>query len=390
MKILFASDFSVSAFENLPTKEEMHCMLNGVKSRFEETDFSIVNLECVLYEGDSQPIVKSGPNIKGNPEFVEMLNYLNIDVAGLANNHAGDFGDEALINTMNLLEKNGIAYIGAGKSIKEAYLPYIFEKDDLKVAVIAACENEFGVATETTMGSAGFNLLRLANAIKSASEESDKVIVYFHGGNERNPFPSPEKTQLYRLLIDLGADGLIAMHTHSPQGYEIYNGKPIVYSMGNFFFPKKCEDDTYKTNPWYFGYLTELNITNENIELEIIPYRSTPLGMMEGTQLILGEEKQSFMHYLEELTEPISSPEKLQYYFNIWCSIEGVMYAQNLNYSKEMESNNTSLCRHLKNALSCEAHNELIKNTLNLCYFDELDKYKNLQSKLQKYQHVNL
>ena len=390
MKILFAGDFSVSAFENLPTKDEMHCMVDGVKSAFEKADFSMVNLECVLYEGDGQPIVKSGPNIKGNPEFMEMLNYLNIDVAGLANNHAGDFGDEALINTMNLLEKNGIAYIGAGKNINEAYLPYVFEKDDLKVAVIAACENEFGTATEISMGSAGYNLSRLSNAIKSASKEADKVIVYFHGGNERNPFPSPEKTQLYRLLIDFGADALIAMHTHCPQGYEIYDGKPIVYSMGNFFFPKKCEDYTYKTNPWYFGYLTELNITKENIELDILPYRSTPLGMLDGTRLIFCDEKQAFMQYLNELTEPISSPEKLQYYFNIWCSIEGIMYAKNLKYSKDMESDNAFLCRHLKNALSCEAHNELIRNTLNLCYFDELDEYKCLQSELQKYQHIEI
>lgn len=67
--------------------------------------------------------------------------------------------------------------------------------------------------------------------------------------------------ELYRHFIDLGAEAVIAMHTHCPQGYEFYNGKPIVYSMGNFFFPHKKD----KEKSWYHGYMSELDISRDGI-----------------------------------------------------------------------------------------------------------------------------
>lgn len=390
MKLLFAGDLCVSYFEALPTIDEMHYMFNGIKPIFEDADFSVLNLECVLYDGDSKPIDKSGPNLKGNPAFIECLNYLNVDVTGLANNHIGDYGDEATFETISLLNKNKIASIGAGKNIEEAYLPYIFEKDGIRVAVIACCENEFGIADETRAGAAGFNLSRVTKAIKSAKEKADKAVFYFHGGNEFDPFPSPQKTELYRLIIDIGADAVIAMHTHCPQGYEIYNGKPIIYSMGNFFFPKKeSTDNSDKTNSWYFGYLTELSITKEEISLEIKPYRFGSLG--KPIELLTGIERERFMKYLSEISTPISNSEKIKYYFNIWSTIMGLVYAPYLNYSKDMITGETTaeLCA-LKNNFSCEAHNELLRNTLDLCYYNQIEKYSALQKEITKYQHIEI
>ena len=72
-------------------------------------------------------------------------------------------------------------------------------------------------------------------------------------------FPSPAKTELYRHFVDLGARAVIAMHTHCPQGYEIYNGCPIIYSMGNFFFPLTRN----RISTWDIGYMTMLDITKE-------------------------------------------------------------------------------------------------------------------------------
>ncbi|MBR4073099.1 MAG: CapA family protein [Clostridia bacterium] len=389
MKILFAGDMCVSRFEEVISKDEMHKRLEGVKSAFDEADFSMLNLECVLYNGNNKPIIKSGPNLKGDPAFIECLNFLGVDVAGLANNHTGDYGDEAVTDTINLLNSNGIAAIGAGENIQQAYRPYIFEKNGLRVAVIAVCENEFGIADTDKIGAAGFNLRRVKNAIESAQNNSDKVIFFFHGGNEQNPFPSPEKTELYRLVTDLGADAVIAMHTHCPQGYEIYNGKPIVYSMGNFFFPVKPEGNKADlSGAWYFGYLSMLDITKDGISLEIKPYRSG--GLADPVRLLEGEQKSAFMKYLEELSAPISDAKKIRHLFNIWCTMAGLSYAKYLNYSKEMEQNGAALCCHLKNNLACEAHNELVTNTLNMCYFDEVKKYIPLQDEIIKYQFIKL
>ncbi len=389
MKILFAGDMCVNRFEEIPSKAEMHAVFDNIKAAFDAADFKMLNLECVLYDGDNKPIIKSGPNLKGNPAFVECLDFLGIDVAGLANNHTGDYGDEAVIDTISLLKEHNIATIGAGENIDEAYRPYIFQKDGLRVAVIAACENEFGIADKNRVGVAGFNLMRLAKGIKSAKENADKVIFFFHGGNENNPFPSPLKTELYRHVTDIGADAVIAMHTHCPQGYEIYNGKPIVYSMGNFYFPVKPEGIKADMNySWYFGYMSELDITKESISLEIKPYRFG--GLDAPMQLLEGKEKENFFKYLDMLNTPIQDEEKIKHLFNVWCTIMGLSYAKYLNYNKDMEKDGAALCCNLKNNLACEAHNELVRNTIDMCYYDEIQKYIPLQDEIKKYQYINV
>lgn len=165
---------------------------------------------------------------------------LGVDAVGLANNHFGDFGEAGMRSTWECLRENGIAWVGAGETLDDAYRALRFEKDGIRVAVVAACENEFGTATATTPGSAGYAPLRLADRIAEEKKTAEYVVVYFHGGNENNPFPSPKKNDWYRLWTRLGADAVIAMHTHCPQGHEIYEGKPIVYSMGEFLFSHRA------------------------------------------------------------------------------------------------------------------------------------------------------
>ena len=105
--------------------------------------------------------------------------------------------------TMKLLKQKGYVTIGAGKNIDEAYEPAILEKDGVRVAVIAVCENEPGIAEEHQAGSAGYSLSRVSNAIWEAKERGELPIIFFHGGNEYNPFPSPGKTELYRHFVDI-------------------------------------------------------------------------------------------------------------------------------------------------------------------------------------------
>ena len=86
----------------------------------------------------------------------------------------------------------------------------------------------------------------------------------------------------------------------------------------------------------------------------------------------------------------ISDKEKIERLFNIWCTIVGLQYAKFLKYSEEMQNNGTKLCANLKNNFSCEAHNELLTNTLNLCYRNEIEKYKLLQDEILRYQNITL
>jgi len=366
MKFLFASDMSFNYMPAFPGKEQVRTVMSGPAALFRQADFSMLNLENIFGEpGDGEPIVKSGPNLISSPDYMEYIRVLNPTVVGLANNHAGDFGENPLLNTMKMLRDEGYTCIGAGETLAKAYEPAILEKDGIRLAVFAVCENEFGGAAEAAPGSAGYNLTRVSHAIRDAKREGCKPIIYFHGGNEHNPFPSPGKTDLYRHFIELGAEAVIAMHTHCPQGYEFYEGKPIVYSMGNFYFPTAKLQKKF----WYCGYMTELNIEADSISLVIHPYRFDS----ESFTVLESAEKEEFLGYIADISAPIADPAEIQAWFDSWCLTS--TYLNNLTkFKPEMFADGMAEeIRSVKNLFGCEAHNELLRNTLFMIYESRIE-----------------
>ncbi len=391
MKLLFAGDIAFNYIKGeYPGNEAVKRSVERVLPAFEAADFRMINLENPLCDIPCDPIIKSGPNLISETDFVQYLNELGIDLAGLANNHTGDYGETAIKETMNCLNANNIPFIGAGANIEEAYRAYRFEKEGIKVSVIACCENEFGVADETHYGVAGFELGRVVKTIKEEKKVSDYVIFNFHGGNEQNPFPSPKKHDLYRHLTDIGADAVIAMHTHCPQGYEIYNGKPIVYSMGNFYFPERNTErkPNYKS-AWFFGYLSELDVTKNGIELKIHPYHFS--NEEHCVYLLEGESRERFMKYMEELCAPIADRKRIKDLFNIWSTMAGVRYSWTLGFKNTMtEKGGAAAVCHLRNSFVCEAHSEMLANFAELCYKEQIEEYTARQHEIECYQEIDV
>ena len=388
MKIIFGSDISFNYYEKFPGKEHARNALKEAAGLLAKADFSVVNLENILGDKEKgEPIVKSGPNLISDDGFMEFIHALNPSVVGLANNHTGDFGDGALFHTMKLLDEGGYKYIGAGKNLHEAYLPAKLSKGSIKVAIIAICENEYGGATETSAGSAVYNIHRAGRAVTQARKEGYKPIVYFHGGNEYNPFPAPSKIDLYRHFINIGAEAVIAMHTHCPQGYEYYEGKPIVYSMGNFFFP-----DDWKTKnkgiAWSLGYMSELDITLDDVKLTIHPYRFD----FEKHELLKGKEKESFLRYIESLNEVISDREKIEEYFDSWCLTRDWILNRFDDFKYEdviADGKPQSVVKYL-GPLRCEAHHEVVSNLLQMAYLGRVEQAKRNLGELEKYIRIDI
>lgn len=332
---------------------------------FEAADYRVMNLETPLAEeGVGAPILKSGPNIIGRPRNIGLLTTAHCDCAVLANNHTKDFGEEALYSTFDIVDNAGIARCGAGKDIEEAYRAHRFEKDGIRVSLIAVCENEFGIADFHTSGTAGFDLERLGDKIREEKAVSDFVVVIFHGGCEHNPLPSPLCRERYRTIIRLGADALIGGHTHCIQGYEYYDGKPIVYSMGNFLF--KWDKESV---PWHYGYMSELTLEKGTAPaLRVIPYRQAPDG--SSVTPLSGQTLSDMLAYIEKVSAYIGDTEELTRLYQGWCAISGVPYIRSLVAKPEYFDPATPPADigALKNLLSCEAHNELVRTTLNLAF----------------------
>src|SRR5690606_3657601 len=115
------------------------------------------------------------------------------------------------------------------------------EINGIKIGFFAGTSCDFSALKDKwtdkdKVGCSWINQIQVNNIIRTAKEQCDHLIILSHGGIEFMDVPLPEWRDRYRELIDLGADAVIGTHPHVPQGIEIYNKKPIFYSLGNFYF----------------------------------------------------------------------------------------------------------------------------------------------------------
>jgi len=362
MKLLFTGDVNFRGM-NILSFEDSEKILSDVQPYIDAVDFVIPNLECPLAdEKIYKPIKKSGPNLICNPQNITFLKALKTQAVTLANNHIGDFGEGAVKDTLALLKKNNILYTGAGKDINQAYNACRLHKNGKSISILSVCENEFGMATETNYGSAGYNPSLLLKSITIEKVVSDYIVVVFHGGNEFNPLPSPDTVDRYRFICDMGADAVIGGHTHCPQGYEIYNGKPIVYSMGNFLFKSRIERK--ENDSWYYGYMSILEI-KDTISLEIVPYKFNT----NATKITVftGKDKTLLLEYIEKLSRIIKNSEELASCFKGW--------AWNHQWCPSLKADNYGAW----NLTKCEAHHSQLKSLLQIYAEKILKMQKNGQ-----------
>lgn len=369
MEIIFCGDASFK-LQHDADEERSGDILSDILPLLRSADFRVVNLECPLAPKElDAPIRKAGPNITGRPENVGFLRAAGFDLAVMANNHAMDFGADAMRYTGALLDNNKIAHIGAGENLMEAYRAHRFEKDGVSVSVISVCEHEFGLAGEDTPGTAAYDEYLLAGAIKNARADSDYVTVVFHGGCEHAPIPSPQCQSRYRSIIMQGADAVVAMHTHCPQGIEICHGKPIFYSLGNFIF--KHEPDV--PPGWFTGYMVSLRFGAE-IGYEIHPYRFDPDG--SKIELLRGKERGDMLDYIDRLSAIIADRRELSDYFDGWCVqksgaewANGAVKAEYADISSQPEN-----FAGYVDAFTCEAHHDLITSSLRMLFEGRYEK----------------
>lgn len=219
----------------------------GVEGIVSEEVLGIMRSATVTMGNNEFTLTKRGSPIpgkkftfRGNPDNVSIYHEMGIDIVGLANNHAFDYGPDSLTDTLATLDKAGIARIGAGENLKEAKAAYYYIVNGYKIAIVAgsaidpystrgATENQSGVFQI-------FNTSYMTKEIEAAKEKADFVIAYVHWGYESTTMITADQKSKGKAFIDAGADVVVGMHSHCMQGLEYYKGKLIVYSLGNFTF----------------------------------------------------------------------------------------------------------------------------------------------------------
>ncbi len=214
------------------------CISPELVDEMNAADIMMLNNEF-SYSLRGEPADKSY-TFRAKPERVNILKEMGVDIVSLANNHALDYGMDALMDTFTTLEDAEIDYIGAGDNLNRAKAPIYYTLGDKKIAYLAASRVVFAMdwyATDTRPGMIGtYDPSLLLEQIREADSNSDYVVVYVHWGVERTNYPVEYQKTLARQYIEAGADAVIGCHPHVLQGLEFYQGKPIVYSLGNYWF----------------------------------------------------------------------------------------------------------------------------------------------------------
>jgi poly-gamma-glutamate capsule biosynthesis protein CapA/YwtB (metallophosphatase superfamily) len=254
-----------------------------VFSVLREADAAFVNLENGLSTIGSPELgaFRYGAALRGDPQLASELSWAGVAAVSLANNHTGNYGRAALLQTISTLDEAGIEHAGAGGNLTEAvnatpvkagglsvgFLSvysyyYVFGADDL------ASENDAGIAycraydvvvqqassinssrrdqapylvslehapTSTTMAALREDVDRIKTAIKEAAAINDLVVVsvHFHWARHTKHDVPAQQRAFAQELIDAGADLIVGHGPHAIHGIELHRGRPIVYSVGN-------------------------------------------------------------------------------------------------------------------------------------------------------------
>ncbi len=254
--------------------------LRNVKDIFAEDDLTIVNLEGVL-TADAKKEAGRTYNIKGEPSYTEILTLGSVEMVSMGNNHRLDFGVSGTEDTVVALEKDGIVY---------AYddVVGIYETKGIRIGLVSVNEVSWGYGSEKLV----------EEGIAKLKEEAvDLILVACHWGVEKDYYPEKYQRTLGQKCIDWGADLVIGHHPHVLQGIEEYNGKYIIYSLGNFSFGANRNPTDKDTMIFQQTFTFVDGVKQETADAMVIPcsissqesrndYQPTPLEGEEAARVL--------------------------------------------------------------------------------------------------------
>jgi poly-gamma-glutamate synthesis protein (capsule biosynthesis protein) len=217
----------------------------GVGHALRSADLSFGNLESVV-STRGEPYAKEY-SFRAKPAALAALaGKSGIDVLNLANNHTGDYGPRALVDTVRGVEHNGIKAVGAGANIKRALAPQVVRRLGLRVAFVGFSEIapiEFSAGADRP-GTAWANPSEIVEAVRAARRKADIVVATFHWGIERQTLETERQRELADVAVKAGAQVVVGAHPHTLQPVRRQGGAIVAYSLGNFVFDAQSPETT--------------------------------------------------------------------------------------------------------------------------------------------------
>ncbi|MEO1376202.1 MAG: CapA family protein [Cyanobacteria bacterium J06635_10] len=273
-------------------QEEARYPFRKIKPVLQNADITFANLETPLSDR-----VKKTDAFVTPTTFAAALKWAGIDVVSTANNHALDAGVTGLKDTLTSLSQVGLPAIGSGKNLASARLPFISEKNGIRLGFLAytMCENsgDESYVKQNRAGVMPTDLSLIREDIQKLRSKVDYVVLSFHWGltdSEKSPF---WVRSLARKSINAGADIILGHHPHFPQGIEIYKDKPIIYCLGNVIFG-------HNHAFWTDNFLAKFIITPNQIKsIEILPIAGENQDLAQPF-LLKGDRSQKILKVIQE------------------------------------------------------------------------------------------
>jgi len=280
LKLLFFGDIMLDRHVQEKIKQKgFDYLFNNFKlpDEWQLPDIKMANLEGAVTTGGKHYPPEISIDFAFDPLNVARLKNYNFNFFSIANNHITDQGQTGFLETQQNLNKLGFDYAGcADRKVDECSLK-IKEINGTKVGFLAY-SMVYGVLDEE----------KLLQQIKETKAQADLVIVNMHWGVEYENKSRSNIKELAHKIINAGADMIIGGHPHVVQEMEIYENKPIFYSLGNFIF------DQYFSRETQEGLGVGISVNDSKMEITLLPVKSK----VSQVELMAGSDKQSFLNWL--------------------------------------------------------------------------------------------
>ncbi|OCR02195.1 poly-gamma-glutamate biosynthesis protein [Oscillatoriales cyanobacterium USR001] len=298
--LMFGGDVTLSEELTEITDKDYDWAFSGLEE-YLHADLAMINLETSLTNFTDGRSPQQN-NFNAANESVKILTAAGVDIVNLAKNHTMDSKESGLVETIENLEKAGIRHLGTGQDAVSARRPQIIEVKGQRIAYLSYNNSEVRITGEQKLDTNSQEKQRVAEDIKAIRDRVDWVIVNFHWGTELSEYPGDWQIDLARFTVKQGADLVVGHHPHILQGAEIYQGRPIVYSLGDFIFGGKAIRSNYDSA------VLKVSLKDRLMKVEFLPIEVSKYQ----PKLVTGEKGKQILKRIEQISsifdQPMRSP----------------------------------------------------------------------------------